>query len=380
MGDSNKLVVRIYVKHNVLKSLKEKFLGGIACLTQEMGAAHVAIQISNRIVHWLGCSFALVKDWHGAAATALFYPQDCQSNEVEYLVCNEKMKDDIARLIQKWNCEVMYDSLKSNCQKFVSEMLKKMGLLDTFSSYQGYIGEFIDYISKYDKMKEEFYPCIIKNGKVLISWKIHKELDSWHEENKSDIESYLPLLRAFHRAFQLKGDYRSECPCGEPTKFYDENGKKKSSLNTVTKPISKMEFSSQVDNNENNVIPPLKQQNTKGNLLLLVLVHVMMKKKSCSMKWAPTTNSTKIVPPFKNVPENAATKNLEFSVGSITANIASMFFALLVPIIVLNSLSHTPHMIHSNRARKKPSATFASPTSPRCGKKNNSILSLFNIF
>eukprot|EP01091_Cochliopodium_minus_P020421 TRINITY_DN8927_c0_g1_i1.p1 TRINITY_DN8927_c0_g1~~TRINITY_DN8927_c0_g1_i1.p1 ORF type:complete len:455 (-),score=111.19 TRINITY_DN8927_c0_g1_i1:11-1351(-) len=226
MGDSQYLVVRIYIKHNVLKTAKEMLMGGIACYTQEMGAAHIGIQIANRIVHWLGCGFALVKDWKGAGATALFYPQNNEDIEVPFIDCSEELKDNVAKLIQKWNCLYSYSSLKHNCQRFSSEMLKVLGLKDSFSNFTGPTGEFIEHISKLQSMKKDVYPCIVRKGKVIQEWKTHEELDNWQNENFDAIQGYESLLKAFHRAYQLRGDNGIECPSDRPTILVSNEGEK----------------------------------------------------------------------------------------------------------------------------------------------------------
>ena len=254
-------VLRIYVKHNVLETLTQKIMGGLAVFTQEMGAAHIGIQIADRIVHWLGCGFALVKDWKGAGATALFYPQSKDDREIGTLICNKEVRINIAKVIQKWNCSYSYSSKDYNCQIFASEILKVCGLKDSFKSFSGPVGDFIEHISKFENMKKEFHPCIIRDKKIMIKWESHAELDKWHNENKG-MGNYESLLKAFHRGYQLKGDYGVDCPCNEPTLLVDGEGIK---TNQKTNSGNYTKINSNLNSNTNSNQSNMSQPNSITN-------------------------------------------------------------------------------------------------------------------
>ena len=54
----------------------------------------------------------------------------------------------------------------------------------------------------------------------MVSWKTHEELDDWHNENIESYEDFSSLLKAFHRAFQLRNDMGYKCPQRQFIKFY----------------------------------------------------------------------------------------------------------------------------------------------------------------
>ena len=62
--------------------MAQKIIGTFASMTQEIGSAHLGIQIADKVIHWFSSDFALIKDFKSQGATALFYPQDSNGNEV----------------------------------------------------------------------------------------------------------------------------------------------------------------------------------------------------------------------------------------------------------------------------------------------------------
>ena len=53
--------LRLYVTHNIQDSLKKKIMGYFAKVTQEVGTAHLAIQVSDNILHWFNSSLVFIK-------------------------------------------------------------------------------------------------------------------------------------------------------------------------------------------------------------------------------------------------------------------------------------------------------------------------------
>ena len=76
-------------------------------------------------------------------ATALFYPQNKKGEEVTLIENNEENREKLCHVISLWNCTKLYSSASNNCQKFATELFESVGLNGSFSSYSGYIGEFI---------------------------------------------------------------------------------------------------------------------------------------------------------------------------------------------------------------------------------------------
>eukprot|EP01091_Cochliopodium_minus_P002179 TRINITY_DN12064_c0_g1_i1.p1 TRINITY_DN12064_c0_g1~~TRINITY_DN12064_c0_g1_i1.p1 ORF type:complete len:442 (-),score=112.95 TRINITY_DN12064_c0_g1_i1:107-1432(-) len=219
-------VLRLYVKSNVLKTFGDKLLGKFASWTQEVGASHLGVQIADTIVHWFNSSFALPKEWKGGGATALFYPQDREGLEVPVIENTKENRMAVCKVIQMWNCQKIYSQRNANCQLFAADIFKALGLNQNFSKWEGPVGDFLKYAGEYENQTKEIYPCIIKSGNVYIQWKSHEELDNWHNDNLDTYEDYASLLKAFHRAYQLRQDIGFNCPQDAPTLLINKFGEK----------------------------------------------------------------------------------------------------------------------------------------------------------
>jgi len=88
------------------------------------------------------------------------------------------------------------------------------------------VGDFIRYLSKFENQQGEFFPCLVKEDNVLVQWKTHAELDKWHKENHGTYPEASSLIKAMHRAFQMRGDPGSGCPHDAPTLLVTNDGKK----------------------------------------------------------------------------------------------------------------------------------------------------------
>ena len=44
--------LRLYITHNMQDTMKKKIMGYFAKLTQEVGTAHLAVQVADNILHW----------------------------------------------------------------------------------------------------------------------------------------------------------------------------------------------------------------------------------------------------------------------------------------------------------------------------------------
>ena len=92
-----------------------------------------------------------------------------------------------------------------------------------FAFLSGWVGDFIRYIGN---TGNEVNPCLVRDGGVLIEWKSHEELDRWHNDNRTTFPEAAGLLKAMHRAFQLRGDPGVDCPHDAPTLLVTNSGKK----------------------------------------------------------------------------------------------------------------------------------------------------------
>jgi len=208
----DEIPIRLYVTKKLPQGWIESAASKAAEYLQEVGSAHLAVQVADKIVHWVNTSYTITTEFRGSSAVALFYPQE-GGIEKRFIENSEKNREALCRVICRWNCQIKYSSLKGNCQQFVAAIFKSFNLDTKFGSMEGAIGEFLRYLASANK--EEIHPCIVTKGKKGIEWKTHKELDEWHEKNGESYDEN--LLKGFHRAFQLRGDHGRSCSFGDPT-------------------------------------------------------------------------------------------------------------------------------------------------------------------
>jgi hypothetical protein len=119
-----------------------------------------------------------VKEWKGAKATTLFYPQNSSGKEVPLIANTQENRHAICKIVQEWNCSKEYNSTSNNCQKLASKIFESVGTNGTFSQYDGFVGNFIKHVSN---TGEKVNACLVDNdGMVLYEWKTHADLDKWH--------------------------------------------------------------------------------------------------------------------------------------------------------------------------------------------------------
>jgi len=206
-------------------------MGRFAKLTQQVGTAHLGVQVGETVLHWFNSGFVIPKEWKGAGATAVFYPQTKEGEEVPAIPNTAENREKICKVIQAWNINREYNSVHSNCQIFASEIFKSLGFNDNFSKYQGWVGDFIKYMSDIKNQEKILYPCLVKGNTVIKEWKNHQELDEWHANGESSsYEEATSLIKAFHRAFQMRGDITDpklyHCPFDSPTLLVSNEGEK----------------------------------------------------------------------------------------------------------------------------------------------------------
>ena len=105
--------------------------------------------------------------------------------------------------------------INHNCQHFASEIFSQLGLKSQFSAYDGEVGDFIQYVAKYQS--EELYPCVLKEGKPFVTFKTHQELDDFEKNEGDKHEGKRSLLKGFHRGWQARKEKGVGCPHNHPT-------------------------------------------------------------------------------------------------------------------------------------------------------------------
>eukprot|EP01091_Cochliopodium_minus_P002273 TRINITY_DN12138_c0_g1_i1.p1 TRINITY_DN12138_c0_g1~~TRINITY_DN12138_c0_g1_i1.p1 ORF type:complete len:331 (+),score=54.46 TRINITY_DN12138_c0_g1_i1:1-993(+) len=211
--------VRLYIGAQIPKNL---FVGLAAHFTQEIGTNHLAVQVCDKIIHWLDNSLVLVHEFSGSNCIAVFYPQK-EKKEYPNIPNTEENRLRICQVIQKWNCSKIYSSLNANCQNFTAEIFGALSLDFKFSNMGGPVKDFINFISRPNNTQT--LPCFVKEGSKILEWTSHYELDQWSKENPQDSYSELYyLIKGFHRGFQVKKEVGfSECPYGVATLLDTKN-------------------------------------------------------------------------------------------------------------------------------------------------------------
>jgi len=210
-----------------------------AKFVSEIGTAHLAVQICDKMIHWYDSGLVLIQGYEGSNATAVFYPQNLSGEVVPVIENTPEMRQKICEVIQKFNCEKTYDLKRTNCQHFAQEVFKVLDLQSEFSKMEGPVGNYLNYIigkgrnsSKHCFLVNKDLIIVKDNAKKDLCWDNHEQLDQWTTtENQKKYELYAPLLKAFHRGFQMrekalvkrgietyKGD-DEHCPLGWPTMY-----------------------------------------------------------------------------------------------------------------------------------------------------------------
>eukprot|EP01091_Cochliopodium_minus_P009858 TRINITY_DN2522_c0_g2_i1.p1 TRINITY_DN2522_c0_g2~~TRINITY_DN2522_c0_g2_i1.p1 ORF type:complete len:327 (+),score=83.16 TRINITY_DN2522_c0_g2_i1:731-1711(+) len=189
------------VRYYISSQLPKYYLVGLyAKLIMQVGTNHSGVQVCDKLIHWFDNSLVAVSDFSGEKALAIIPPYK-DDDECLTVPNTPEMRLKICKLIQKWNCTITYSSMINNCQKFSSQLFKKMGLNNDFT--EGPLKEFIDFISRANNTQTK--PCYVVNGEIKKSWENHYELDEWTIQNKPFIgRKYQALIKGFQKENQTR--------------------------------------------------------------------------------------------------------------------------------------------------------------------------------
>lgn len=202
----------------------------------DFGWFHSALVIGPWYIEWNSSGLCIPRKCYSSAALLAIDVGTPIKNKVKL----KEMIDKLAGVIVRWNTTKEYSQKSANCQHFVDDICKEIGLNLEFS---GAMGGFIKELRSSgksslqwkipEKIREE---CNIKEEK--IKFQTHEELDKFvqniykhiplfHEKHKSDYR----LLKSFDRAFWLRHfrnnihtdylplyneDQELDCPFGNP--------------------------------------------------------------------------------------------------------------------------------------------------------------------
>jgi hypothetical protein len=187
-----------HVKNNVIKSklkikfivaeivhsdrqlLARKFFSPITNafgIGGQLGLFHSALVVGPWYLEWNNSSICIPRRCYSSAALLAI---DLKENVIQEINVDEAI-DKISKVICKWNTEKIYDRLTCNCQHFIDDLLKALGVTLKF---QKTMGEFIKKIRgageckiEWKVPKELMEKCLIKEP--IVTFETHVELDDF---------------------------------------------------------------------------------------------------------------------------------------------------------------------------------------------------------
>lgn len=189
-------------------------------LTRACGLFHTALIIGPFYIEWNSSSLCIPRRCYSSAALLAIDLKESQLVELDI----DQTIDVLSKTICKWNNEKFYDRVKCNCQHFVDDILKALGVE-----------------LKFEKTMNEFVKRMRKEGECKIDWKISKEIQekfSIKEDHKTftshlELDKFVNnlkkiepmfeekyredyfLLKSFDRAFWLKSYSKSKTKSSE---------------------------------------------------------------------------------------------------------------------------------------------------------------------
>lgn len=173
-----------------LSPLTESFGVSNAC-----GLFHTALIIGPFYIEWNSSSLCIPRRCYSSAALLAIDLKESQLVELDV----DHTIDSLSKIICKWNTEKQYDRLSCNCQHFIDEVLKVLGIE-----------------LRFEKTMKEFIKKIRKEGECKIEWKISKEIKekfSIKEDTKmfnthSELDKFVNELMKIEPMFEEK--YRED--------------------------------------------------------------------------------------------------------------------------------------------------------------------------
>lgn len=185
--------------------------------------SHVALQIGDKLVHFLDNHFVKIDTFKASSALQLIYIS--KSGRLPYTGQIQKI---IAERIVKWNKTKFYDYRYRNFGDFVEDIcnslnphLKEGDMLDlSFSSRP----EMQQYLSNLVKNPKTYATFGFNFEGGFITFETHNQLDEWETVNYNKLSfNQQQFLKGFHRAFQLRYAAASALNDLELSKKYEPN-------------------------------------------------------------------------------------------------------------------------------------------------------------
>ncbi|KAL9644818.1 hypothetical protein ABK040_009276 [Willaertia magna] len=203
-------------------------------LVPQFGLFHSALIVGPWYLEWNDSSLIVPrKCYSGAAVLAADVERCFHGPQVGQAL------EKIGQVICDWNATMLYSQKKANCQHFVDELCRVLGIELKF---KGALGEYCEKLRSNGSCKLNYYICKELKEKCgfeqdVIQFETHAQLDQFVKEilekhsiyfdmSKSGQDDWL-LLKSFDRAFWLRhfktkkhDDFKpceSGCPFGDPS-------------------------------------------------------------------------------------------------------------------------------------------------------------------
>eukprot|EP01129_Flabellula_baltica_P005129 TRINITY_DN1830_c0_g1_i2.p1 TRINITY_DN1830_c0_g1~~TRINITY_DN1830_c0_g1_i2.p1 ORF type:complete len:448 (+),score=68.63 TRINITY_DN1830_c0_g1_i2:39-1346(+) len=174
------------------------------------GIIHLGIQIGPYLIDVIeshGYCDVRIKPLSSDRIIMLLYPPDHSGINIQ----DENNRNIIVDHIQKWRRK-RYDIHRSNCQMFVDEFLKELGIRKSWER-DGPIGRFLHSIKRCTTKKGEYHLDLFGNERVIES---HDDLlefwdQCWHDIEKlgtsEKASEVIHLFKSLERAYQVQGKH-----------------------------------------------------------------------------------------------------------------------------------------------------------------------------
>lgn len=247
-GDKEGVPVRVYLSAPLSEGKLSKWMQFLLRATNSYGFVHASIQIGPIRFDWFNTSFVKIRDMTKKIESSAEQKEtrtrgkyiDVENPLIVFdplngkeLAKTEANFKKIAAVISDWNSNRMYNNSLANCQDFVVEILKNLGIDFNIYTKESALMTYLKHLRDHPDKSTKWFKD--KNGNEII-FDTHQELDEFHAQHFGDL---LPdekaLIKCFHRAFQIEEANQQNipvdqipvtCPAG-PVTLYSKTEKPK---------------------------------------------------------------------------------------------------------------------------------------------------------
>lgn len=244
-----KLIITENIRDQKMKKLRSLFGVGlkvapISLDSIHFGFFHVALAIGPLQFDWNDSGFVHVRKTYSANVILCLDIDDLTIEEMQL----KEFTKDLSKRILYWNVNQKYDSVKSNCQHFVLDMLKYMGREEykfgshtqKFLDRMKFKGEFqmkFEFDTKFQKTFSDVLKETEKEGEGEGGEQEHTGLDvkntTFYPKNHNDIDTFLLQLLKVCPSFQTEYSSEYELLKGFDRAFWMRHFRNQQDQNTI---------------------------------------------------------------------------------------------------------------------------------------------------